>query len=261
MMMDNRKEMNDTDAVEIKETFVQNGENTIFVKYYLPVGRSSCPVIICSHGYNGSHGDWTDECTYFAGHGYVAVSFDFCGGSMTGRSSGKTTDMTISTEKADLSAVMEWVSGMACVDRQRIFLLGGSQGGLVTALAAEEQKEKIAGMILYFPGFCIPETLRANFCKMGHIPDSFNFWNFTMGRKYVEDIFCLSVYDIIGGFDKAVLIIHGAEDEIVPLEYSRKAVTYYQNARLVVLPDEKHGFTEEGSAKAQKLTLDFMEEA
>lgn len=40
--------------------------------------------------------------------GYVAFTFDFCGGSaMCGKSDGKTTEMSVLTETKDLKAVIE----------------------------------------------------------------------------------------------------------------------------------------------------------
>ncbi|MCM1124822.1 MAG: alpha/beta fold hydrolase [Eubacterium sp.] len=253
--------MNNSDQIKETETFFRSGEKNIFAKYYLPVERNGCPAIIFSHGFNGSGDDWERECVYFTERGFLAVAFDFCGGSMRSRSSGKPTDMTITSEMEDLAAVLDWVSAFEGVDLQRIYLLGGSQGGLVTALVAEEQKKRIAGMVLYYPGFCIPEIWQENYRQMkelSEIPKNIDFWGFTLGIKFVEDISCLSVYNRIGKFDKNVLIIHGTDDDVIPLEYSQKAVTYYKNGRLIVFPNEKHGFTEDGAVKAQKLAFDMI---
>ncbi|MFR2046555.1 MAG: alpha/beta fold hydrolase [Lachnospiraceae bacterium] len=49
-------------------------------------------------------------------------------------------------------------------------------------------------------------------------------------------------FDVIGHFERPVLILHGAEDEIVPIGYSVKAVKKYPNARLEEFAHEPHGF-------------------
>ena len=46
----------------------------------------------------------------------------------------------------------------------------------------------------------------------------------------------------MGHFERPVLILHGAEDEIVPIGYSVKAVKKYPNARLEEFAHEPHGF-------------------
>jgi len=149
---------------------IESGEKEIYGKIYFPGTEKKCPAVILSHGYNGCHTDFISECNYFSQNGYVACTFDFCGGSTRSRSSGKSTDMTIFTEKDDLLAVIDYVASLEQVDTSRIFLLGGSQGGLVTALAAEERSEQIRGMVLYFPAFNIPDDWRANYPRVEQIP-------------------------------------------------------------------------------------------
>ena len=55
--------------------------------------------------------------------------------------------MTIFTEKEDLLAVYNDISNLDMVDANHVYLMGGSQGGLVTTLATEELQDKVAAMI------------------------------------------------------------------------------------------------------------------
>lgn len=52
--------------------------------------------------------------------------------------------------------------------------------------------------------------------------------------------------DIIGRYERPVLIIHGDADVVVPVEYSHAAVKAYRDARLIVLEGEGHGFKPQG---------------
>lgn len=54
-------------------------------------------------------------CRTFAAWGYATYCFDFCGGSPDEeeRSDGKSTDMTVLTERDDLIAVMDYVKGIS----------------------------------------------------------------------------------------------------------------------------------------------------
>lgn len=55
--------------------------------------------------------------------GYVAFTFDFCGGSaMCGKSDGKTTEMSVLTETKDLKAVIEYVRNLSYTDSEKILL-------------------------------------------------------------------------------------------------------------------------------------------
>ena len=72
----------------------------------------------------------------FAEEDYVTVCFDFCGGGWASRNGGALLDMSVLTEKADLEAVLEEVKQWDFVYIGSIYLMGNSQGGLVTALAA-----------------------------------------------------------------------------------------------------------------------------
>lgn len=59
------------------------------------------PVIILSHGFLANM-KTVEEYALLLAKKYVTVIFDFCGGGLRSKSSGKSQDMTIFTEKEDL---------------------------------------------------------------------------------------------------------------------------------------------------------------
>lgn len=247
-------------AITISELTIKNGNNTIYGKIYTPSTDGKHPAIILSHGYNGTNNDFINECNYYAENGYIAYAYDFCGGSANSKSSLKSTDMTIFTEKSDLLSVFNYLSTMENVDSSQIFLFGGSQGGLVSSLAAEEIKDKVKGIILYYPAFGIPDNWRTTYPDISKIPETSNFWGLTLGKNFFITIHDFYVFDHIGNFDKDVLIIHGDKDAIVPIDYSKQAVKKYINAKLITMPGEGHGFSPEGANTAQNYVLDFLKE-
>lgn len=246
--------------ISIEDLYIKNGENNIYGKIYRPEGEGKFPAIILSHGYNGTGNDFINECTYFAQNGYIAYAYDFCGGSGRSKSTGNSTDMTIFTEKSDLLAVFDYIYALEDVDPSRVYLFGGSQGGLVTTLAAEERADKVKAMALYFPALCIPDNWRNTFPDVTKIPEVYDFWGLKLGKKFFTDMHDFKVFDTIGNYDKNVLIIHGDKDPIVPLSYSERAVKTYQHAELIVLPGEAHGFTPAGGKTAREKVLHFLEE-
>lgn len=236
----------------------------VYGKIYYPTDlteEQKCSAVILSHGYNGCNADFTNECTKLAQQGYVAYAYDFCGGSIRSKSSMKTTEMTIFTEKEDLLAVYNDISNLDMVDANHVYLMGGSQGGLVTTLATEELQDKVAAMILYYPALNIPDDWRNNFKSEADIPEENEFWGMTLGKKFFTSIRDFHTFDNIGTYKGNVLIIYGDQDPIVPSGAMDKAVEAYENIEYVVLEGEGHGFSPEGGKKAINKVIDFISSA
>lgn len=245
--------------IKTKEHVIRVGEKAIYGRIWIPVTKEKCPAVICSHGYNGSHSGYDTECRAFAQKGYITYSFDFCGGSTRSRSTGKSTDMTLFTEKQDLLDVFDHIAAMDQVDENAIFLLGGSQGGIVTALAAEERVEQVRGMILYYPAYNIPDDWRNRFGAVESIPETFEFWELTLGKNFFVSMKDFVSYDHVGGFKGPVLILQGENDKIVTPAAAKRASEKYVNAELVILQGEGHGFSEDGRKMAIEKALQMMQ--
>jgi len=242
-----------------KETVCVSGNGRkIFGVLNLPGIDGKRPIVIFSHGYNGSHDNFTAESEFLAAHGIAAYCFDFCGGSVKSKSGLKTTDMTLFTEKEDLCAVIDHFKTDGRIDEKNIFLFGASQGGLVSAMTAEERTGDIRGLLLLFPAFCIADDWNERFTDVSSIPDTLEFWGMELGRKYFESIMRYEVFKNIGKFDREVLMFNGDQDQIATVAYCEKALTVYPNARLEVFAGEGHGFSEAGNRKVSEMTLEFV---
>lgn len=244
--------------ITIKDYFIEYGSNRIYGRMYTPQKEGVYPAVIMCHGYNGVGTDFVKECTYFARNGYIAYAFDFCGGSGRSRSSGQSTDMTIFTEKEDLVAVFKHIKELSNVDSDNVFLHGGSQGGLVAALAAEELADEVKGLMLYFPAFNIPYDWTNMHPDVNNIPEVIPWWGLDLGREFAVSIHGYKTFEHIGSYSKNVLILYGAKDTIVQRSYMDKAKEIYKNCELIVYPNEGHGFTPAGVDKAKEELLDFM---
>ncbi len=249
------------DTIVMKEVKIANGSNKIYGKMYRPEADGTYPVIIMCHGFNGIADDFTNESKYYARNGYIAYAFDFCGGSTRTRSTGlKTTDMTIFTEKSDLLAVYDYFEKMGGVDKNRMFIMGGSQGGLVAALAAEDLKDRARAMALYFPALSIPDNWRRTYPDVNKIPETVNLMGMNLGKNFFVSMHEFSAFNEIGGFEKPVYILHGNKDNMVPLNDSQRAVKIYKNAKLKIMEGEGHGFRPAAGKIAMEEVLKFMEE-
>ncbi len=247
--------------ITIKDHIIEYDSNKIYGKIYTPEKEGVYPAVIMCHGYNGVGTDFVKECTYFAQNGYIAYAFDFCGGSGRSKSSGKSTDMTIFTEKEDLIAVFKNIRDLSNVDSDNVFLHGGSQGGLVAALAAEELADEVKGLMLYFPAFNIPYDWTDMHPDIDKIPEVISWWGLDLGREFAVSLHDYKTFEHIGSYSKNVLILYGANDAIVKRSYMDKAKEIYKNCELIVYANEGHGFSPAGVDKAKEELLQFMQKS
>ena len=235
-----------TYQIKEEKITVMNGE--IWGQIYLPDNlEKSAKTVILSHGFNGTYEFGIPYAEELSKKGYVVYIFDFINGSIISRSGTDTEKMSIFEQVRQLKDITEKISEKNYVDKANIYLAGHSQGGLVSALMAAENKDMIKGLILLAPGFAISDYVNQFFKSADDIPETSTFLNATVGKKYVEELLGFDVFKEIVKFDKKVLIIHGTEDEISPIEYSRKAVELYKNAQIIEIENGDHSFSKEGN--------------
>lgn len=252
----------DTDIyeVEIREFYVERDGNQIYGVIYIPQGiREKIPAVIFSHGYDGSYQGASRYARAIAEQGYAACCFDFCGGSTGSRSDGSTLEMTLFTEQADLEAVISEIREQSYVDSDNLFLIGASQGGVVSAVTAARHINDIRGIVLIYPAFVMTDDANKLFQSVDQIPDSYSFMGMTVGRSYFETLLDYDVYEAIAPYDRDVLIIHGDADMVAPVSYSERAVEVYPSAELKVLPGAGHGFDIDESQQAIEWTLEYLQ--
>lgn len=247
--------------VFMKEIKINHHGRTVYGKAYLPKDRGAHPLVIFSHGYNGCMDDFAVSAEYFCRQGYAAVCFTFCGGSTQDKSAFHTYDMTIFTEVEDLKAVISEAASWTEIDPKRIFLFGGSMGGLVSALVASELQTEIQGLALLYPALCVADDWTKRYPEVDQIPERIKFWGMTLGRDYAATVHNFDVYEQLQKYQGSVLIMHGTEDEIVPITYSEKAASIYEQVRFYRFAGEGHGFSEAGNRRMEAMVLTFVQDA
>ena len=242
---------------------------------YLPAfteGKDKYPAIIISHGFSGNFTDGEPFAVEFARMGYVVFCFSFCGGSSITtdeslKSEGKTTDMTIWTEVEDLIAVKDYAKGLPYVDEENLILMGFSQGGFVSGLAAARCKDEIKKLIMVYPALCIPDHARRG-CLAGasydpqNVPDIIDCGNMLLGRNYHDTVVNVDSYLELEPYEGPVLIIQGLEDTIVNYSYAIRAKESYYDGQceLMLVKQLGHGFQESQQESAVALIGQFLKE-
>ena len=242
-----------------QELYSQREENQIYGVIYIPQNAGEkMPAVIISHGFGGNYRVGAQYAEALAQRGYIVYCFDFCGGSPSSRSDGSTLEMSLFTEQADLEAVIEMVRQLDYVDSENVFLMGTSQGGAVSAITGAAHSEKIRGMILLYPAFVMVDTANALFQRAEDIPDSYHFMWMDVGKAYFEPLLGYDIYGEIADYDKDVLLIHGNQDNIVPLSYSERALEAYPSAELKVIDGGGHGFYGDHAQQTIDYILEYL---
>ena len=240
----------------LKQKMFMDGKIRIPGEMYIPdEGQKKYPTVIYSHGLGAGRGSAYKYLDTFEKHGLAAVCFDFPGGGSNNEQV-RTTDMSVMTELDNLRAVMDEVMTLDFTDD--IILMGSSQGGLVSALLAAERPELVKTLIITYPAFVIPDMIRSTFTSLDVLPEDYEHPFMTIGRRYGEDVWNLDVYSEISGYGKDVLIIHGDRDEVVPVEYSKRALSAYENAELHIIEGAVHGFEGEYVTRANEILDEYL---
>lgn len=253
---------------DISKTFFECERDGLIIRgtEYRPQGEH-LPIAIVSHGFMAYQDTVRHYAKALAELGYVSYCFDFNGGCVVkGKSDGKTTEMSVLTEVKDLEAVIRYAQNRTYCNPNSILLMGCSQGGFVSGLTAAKWKEKISKLVLFYPALCIPDDARAGkmmFARFDpdNIPEKISCGPMKLGRCYAADVISMNSYEEIQGYSGDVLIVHGTKDNIVKLDYAKKAYETYRskgkdgrNVVLRIIEGGRHGF----SKKHDKIAIDEL---
>lgn len=180
--------------------------------------------------------------------GYRVLRFDFTG---LGGSEGDFQDSTLSTDVQDLVEVVNWS------ERQGdtvVGLLGHSLGGTVAILGARQLSELKSVVVLgtsHDPERVTRlldeadwQTLR----NQGWVAVRVGGQELPFSLKFVQDLEAHSLKEAVFSWDKALLIVHGTEDRIVPLSSAEELfeTAGYPKA-MVSIPGADHLFVNDRS--------------
>lgn len=158
---------------------------------------------------------------------------------------GNTGKTSVLTEKQDLIQVVKTVKQASGL---KLDLLGCSQGGLVSALVANDFPRLIHKLALFYPAFSIPHDARKGRSELNGI---------RILPKYQHDAAALQPWRQIRNYKRPVLIVHGTEDQLVNIGYAEKAHSTYKNSKFVTIKHGDHGF-HKGFDEAMENLLKFL---
>ena len=251
----------------LEETvFIEGSVSTLKGWVERPSAKSGkVPVAIILHGLTGdSHeGHLEAVADSLYSRGTATVRFDFNG---HGESEGDFSNMTLDNEFGDALAIYDYVVSLPWVDKDRISLVGHSQGGLEAGLLAGELgKGRIHKVVLLAPAACIctmakEGSMFGNAFDPEDIPPYIDFWKGTrLGRDYILSAQNLDVYGRTSSYDGPVLILQGLSDGEDLIRDSEAYTRCLKNVEYLPLEGLSHTFHEDPSIPAS-LAADFLTE-
>ena len=189
-----------------------------------PKNGESKKIVILLHGFTSAkdrpHNIQAAEAMREAG--YATLRFDLYG---HGESGGEFRKHTLYKWISNTMAVIDFVRSIGYT---KVYLSGHSQGGLVAALAAGMEADRIRGLILRAPAFMIPQgaregSLLGQAFDPNHIPEEVPvIKGLTLEGNYIRVAQTIHVEDAADRYMGPVLILHGEEDDTVPPDVSRQ---------------------------------------
>ncbi len=184
-----------------------------------PKPDSGFPAVVMLHGWTGSrssdHRLFVLLSRYLMGLGIASLRFDFRG---SGESEGDYSEMTLSREVEDAQEALNYLRDLPEIDSSRVSLFGFSMGGLVAALTAPIAKPY--KVLLLAPA--TPEIMLKRM-PHGQIPPTiFDYGGWPVGRAFWLELPELDPLEAIRKYKNPVRVIHGDQDQAVPIEMGER---------------------------------------
>ena len=248
----------DAGTYSVQELTLERDGMKIWGELYLPESGEPLPLVIMCHGFGGNHEHMSAYTKAFAGSGFAVYSFDFIGGGYGSRSDGTMKEMSVLTEAADLSAVLDRMKEQPGIDPDSIFLMGGSQGGFVCSYVAGVRPDDVAGLVCLYPAYVLQDNAWKQTPDPDNIPETISLMGVALGGIYNRDAMSFDIYDIIRNYPGKVLIIHGTVDSIAPISYSERAAEVFPDAELIRYEGASHGFRGKDEINSENQSIEFV---
>lgn len=205
--------------------------------------EKECPLVIVIHGFTGHMEERhiTAVSQMLNEIGFATLRLDMYG---HGSSGGEFRNHTLFKWLTNAMSAVDYARSLDFVTD--VYLCGHSQGGLTVMLTAALKHEQIKGIIPMSPAVTIPENARqGDLLGVAFDPDripeelsSPRGW--VLSGNYCRVAQMIRVEEAIDRYTGPVLIVHGDEDETIPVQSAAEAAKRYQNAQLAIVHGDTH---------------------
>lgn len=213
-----------------------SGENRLQAYLYGP--ESEKGLIVLSHGIGGCHEGYLAEIMWFVDRGWQVFAFDNTG---SHESEGESTRGLVQSA-LDLDAALTFLESDAALSGKTKVLFGHSWGGYAVASVLSYQHE-IAGVVSV-AGYSEPVGMMLTWAEpmLGGFVYTQAPYLWLHNKLLFGQHSDLSAADSINSVTTPVLLIHGTEDQVVPMESAgiagRRAEITNPNVEYLILDEE-----------------------
>ncbi|MCR5733126.1 MAG: alpha/beta fold hydrolase [Lachnospiraceae bacterium] len=176
--------------------------------------------------------------------GYVVLRSELYG---HGKSGGDFYDHNLLLWTAETMCIIRYAMNLPFAGD--VVLAGHSQGGLTAVLAGGIMSDLIKALIPLSPALCIPYdakrgSILGNEFDPEDLPEKLvspDGWE--LGTDYVRVARLIDTDKTVKSYKGPVLVVHGAEDEVVPFRFAEELAEKYENGRLISIENADHCFT------------------
>lgn len=196
---------------------------------------------ICCHGMLSTKDSekHTRLAEILAARGMAALRFDFAG---CGESAGVFGETTYSSRVADLEAAIAYLVELGA---GRLVLFGSSMGGAVALLAAARDERVVAVATLAAVGH--PADIESRHPEVAAAIREHGYVDLSQGRlgpAFIEDARQHDVISAVGVILAPILVIHGVEDEVVPVSDAHDIASAARHVSLNMVDGADHRFSD-----------------
>jgi len=213
-----------------------------------PSGKTEEPMVIMCHGFSTGKDGRTNSLMeeILNNHNISTFRFDFFG---HGESEGLFEEVTISEAVDDVQRALTYLQNLGYT----LFgLMGSSFGGIVSILAASDRDEfdvlALKSPVSDYMGLLIAKDHGLNidtWKEKGSIPvTGADGQNLRLNYSFYEDAEKIRGFEAVKEIRIPTLIVHGDEDETVPLEQSKISASLMPNCRLEIIQGADHIYSQ-----------------
>lgn len=184
--------------------------------FFVPPGDPEAPVVVAFHGNAGNAGDRVEKFASLVAGGYGLFLAEYRG---YGGNPGQPSEAGLI---ADGESVLAWLEDQGIGEAQLVLYGESLGGGIALALA---QQQRVRAVILEAPFTSVGDAAQQ------HYP-------YVPAKWLVKDRF--DNLKRIRNLDLPILIIHGAQDRVMPSSHSERLAEAAPRASLQILPQAGH---------------------
>ncbi len=227
-----------------------------------PTDKKEKPIVILCHGLRSDKESktYTRLQMILNEKNISTLRFDFFG---HGESEGKFEDITVSKGVDDVLNAIDFLRKQGYL---KMGLFGSSFGGMISIMAVSKTND-LSVLALKSPVSDYEEVECLRYSQEELEGWKEKGYNYFEGKKekqklkysFFEDFKNNNGYEVAGKIKIPTLIVHGGDDEIVPVSQSKKTARLIENCKLEVIKGADHGYTKkEDFEKMIKLASKFI---